>query len=175
MKTLEIVADHVYNWSDTYERTLGLCPASKAQSTASEVASTGGRSSGLADHTLQTMRQVRMPLCRWARSRPEVLPFSQPTGSTTADGLRATGRSGDRRGVLGQLSLGARPLGADQQHQPRAVAPQREALNDSRDSDRSLDTEVRRLESGRLAGREHPRSLVENRQKRISHSGGGQC
>lgn len=175
MKSLDLRADHLYNWSDTYERSLDRSPASKAQSAASQAASTGGGSSGLADHTLQTMRQVRMPLCRGTRSRPKVLPVSQPAGVPTADGLRLAGESSDCRGVLGQLSLGARASGADQQHQPRTAAPQRETLSYCRDSTRSLDTAVCRFEPGRVHGREHPRGVVANRQKSLLHSGGEQC
>src|SRR5919109_3705792 len=95
MSRLHLISDHVYDWSDRPIRQafLGVAPA--PPDAAAATATVGCDSARLAHRALQALRQAGVQVCRWAWSRPEVLPVGEFPGRASPDGLRAAG--GTRR------------------------------------------------------------------------------
>ena len=128
MKHLQLLSDHVYNWSAKLLKKILLCVTPAPAGAAAKTSTIGCGTARLADRALQALWQVRMQMCGGPRPRPEVLPVGEFSRRAAADGLRAAERPGDDPYARGQLSRGTRGARGDLRDQPRTVTAPRGAL-----------------------------------------------
>ncbi len=128
MNNLHLLSDHVYDWSGKYLEQIVVCVAQAPSGVAAQASAVGCRASRLADRALQTLRQAGMQMCRRSRSRPEVLPVRELSGRATADGLRATGKSGSHPRASRKLPRGTHGAREGLRDQSRAFTAPRGAL-----------------------------------------------
>lgn len=115
-----MISDQLYNWSDAGEAKR-IFFTKEAPSTRPPTLSVRSCTSWLAHRTIQTLRKTGLPLCKWTRTRTEVLPIDQSIGSSTRDALCSPKLPGTSRALPGRLWEGSRNSERDYEHQPRAL------------------------------------------------------
>src|SRR5713226_7350195 len=128
MNNLHLLSDHVYDWSDNSIRKVIICVAKAQAIVAAQTSAIGCGTARLVDRALQALRQAGLQMCRRSWPWPEVLPVSELSRRATADGLRATGKSGGHARTRRQLPRGAHVARGGLRDQPRTFAAPRGAL-----------------------------------------------
>src|ERR1039457_3694932 len=106
MNNLHLSSDHVYDWSAPSIRKIIVGVTKASAIAAAQTAALGCGAARLADRAIQALWQAGLQMCRRARSRPEVLSVRELSRPATADGLRATGKSGGHPHAGRQLPPG---------------------------------------------------------------------
>jgi len=115
-----MISDQLIDWSDVRESERVLF-AKEAASARFPTLTVRSRTSWLSHRAIQTLRETGLPLCKWTRTRTEVLPIDQSIGSSTRDALRSSKLPGPSRALPGRLLEGSRNPERDYEHQPRAL------------------------------------------------------
>lgn len=171
MKHLHLLSDHVYDWSD---RSIKQVIVGVAQATASVVAQTSAVGCGaarLADRALQALRQARMQMCRRSRAWPKILPVGELSRRATADGLRATGKSGSHAYARCQFPRGAHDARRGLRDQPRVAAAPRGALKAGGERNLAAADPTDRRFRRCAAPRQHGRGMARRRAALNHHRG----
>src|SRR5260370_41286524 len=119
MKHLNLLSEHVYDWSDKSIEQIIVCVAQATASVAAQTSTIGCGAARLADRAVQTLREAGLQVRRGPRPRPEVLPVGEFSWRATADGLRAPGKSGGHPRARRQLPRGTREARGGLRDQPR--------------------------------------------------------
>src|SRR5262249_2589651 len=109
-------SDHLNRWSDNccehcHHLSAGLATA--AQGVARPIAAAPGDAARLADRTVQTVWQTRLPLRRRAGAWPQVLPLSELSRRAATRGVRAPRVLPPDHRIPRQLPSRPRDRGAD--------------------------------------------------------------
>jgi len=172
MSRLRVRSDQVIMWSDWDAQEILCCAQATPQTAAAEAATTGVRVARLAHRALQTLRQARVQMRRWPRTRSQVLSVGELPGQSSANGLRPSGRSRRDQRTRCQLSSGARDLGADLRDQPRTAAASRGALRHGGERGSNHAHHSHRFPVWRRAACQHARGLVRRRARVAADRGG---
>ena len=155
------LSDQYYDWSDRQPRKSAAARLAAETKAARETAAApGGGLAGIADRTVQALRQIGLQMR--ARTRPwaEVLPFCQSVGSAATDGLRALRLPATSVAVCRELSAGSRNIEADLRHQSRVTAPTETAVEDLGECHGHNDAAgLVPTGAGRRSGRQHAPKL----------------
>ncbi len=171
MNTLHLLSDHVYDWS---ARSLKQVIVGVAQAPASVAAQTSAVRCGtarLSDRALQALWQARMQMCRGSRPWPKILPVGELSRRATADGLRATGKSGNHSRARRQLPRGTRRARGGLRDQPRAVTAPRGALRVGGERNLAAAHPTDRRFRRCAAPRQHGRGMARCRAALNQHRG----
>lgn len=117
-----------YTWSDRDGEEIRLCSAQSSSSAAADVAVHGASSTRFAHRAALALRQTQLQVRSRRRSWSQVLLVSELRGSSSADGLRASGRLRARQSMPVELPAASRRRRRDLRDQSRTVAPPRGAL-----------------------------------------------
>lgn len=168
-----MVSDQSHDWSDLREQKRFLS-AKEAPSARWPTVTVRSPTSRLSHRAIQTLRKTWLPLCKWTRTRTEVLPVDQSSRSSTRDALCSTRLAGASRALSERVSKGSRNPRRDSEHQPRALEAARAFLERRFESHgRHACCDERRLWRSRSLARKHARRRVAGREYRERKSGGG--
>jgi len=156
MKHLHLLSDHVYDWSARSIREL----RKRRRALLRKLPRLECGAARLADRALQALWQAGVQMCRWSRSRPEVLPVGE--FSWSADGLRAAGKSGSDPRARRQLPRSTRGARGGLRDQPRAVTAPRGALRAGGERNVATAAHPRRFRRC-AAARQHGRGMTRRR------------
>jgi hypothetical protein len=131
MSRIDVMSDQSVTWSDAYVRAALFDSQAPSLALAAQAAAVGLCLAGFIDRALQALRQAGLQVCRWARSRAQVLPIGELSRQVAEDGLRPSRRLLASERARGQLRPGSRDLGGDLRDQSRTVAPARANLRRS--------------------------------------------
>jgi hypothetical protein len=171
MSTLDLLSDHVYDWSarSLEQDTVGVAQA--PASIAAEASAVGCGAARLADRTLQALREARLQVRGGPRPRTKVLPLRELSGRAAADGLRATGESGSHSRTCCQLPRGAHDARRGLRDQPRAVTAPRGAVRAGGEPNLAAAHPTDRRFRRRAAPRQHGRGMA-GRRAALNHRRG---
>jgi len=165
-----MISDQLYDWSDSQEQERVLL-AKEAPSARWATVTVRSRASWLSHRAIQTLRKAWLSLCKWTRTRTEVLPIDQSIRSSTRDALCSTKLAGASRAVLARVSKGSRNPERDSEYQPRALEAARAFLERRFESHaRHACCDERRLWRSRSLASEHARRRAADPEHQ---SGGG--
>jgi hypothetical protein len=163
MNTHSLVSDQLNTWSDIYAKYFVIHFAQTSRAVAAAYAGFGHALARLAHRTLQTLRQTWLQVCRRPRPWPQVLFVGELPRHSTANGLRATSRSGRRRRAPGELPSGPRDHRGSLRDQPRTVTPPRSALRRPGEPAATIAHPVHRSASCRRADCQYARGVAHHR------------
>lgn len=173
MSVPRLLSDHVYDWSARSIQQVILGIAQAPTEFVARAAAIGCDLARLVDRALQALRQTGLQMRRGPRSRPEVLPVSELSRRTAADGLRAAGRCCCNPHVSRQLSPGAGSARRDLFDQPRVIAAPRGAVSAGGERSALIAHRIDRYYRRRAASVEHDRALAGCGVRRTGERGGG--
>ena len=104
MKKSNIISDHLYNWSDIYERQIIRKSTAQTKNTPTKTSSLRGCSQGFFNRTLQALWKARVKVCTWARAWSKILFINQQVWAKSRNGLHPAGSTGKGRTIPGELS-----------------------------------------------------------------------
>ena len=168
----QLLSGQLYMWSDWGDRRTLFRPQKTPQAAAAETATTGVRPPGLAHRALQALRQTRVQMRQWPRTRSQVLSVGELPGQSSANGLRPSGRSRRDQRARSQLSSDPRDLREDLRDQPRTAAPARGALRGGGEPSSNIAHRPHRFPVWRRAPRQHARGLARRRARVAAARGG---
>src|ERR1017187_8871919 len=163
MKKMHLLSDHVYDWSAKSIRKILVCVAQAPAGVAAQTSAFGCGVARLADRALQALWQAGMQMCRRARPRAKVLPVRELSRRATADGLRATGKSGGHPRASRQLPRGTRGARGGLRARPRAVTAPRGALRPGGERNVAAAYHTNRRFGRCAAPRQHARGMARRR------------
>jgi hypothetical protein len=123
----DLLSDQLMTWSANGRYSV-VHPTQTTRPVAAANAGSGHAAEGLAHRTLQALWQTRLQVRGWPRPWPQVLPLRELSRPSSANGLRATGRSCRRGATSGEFPPAPRDHRRDLRDQPRTVTPPRGAL-----------------------------------------------
>jgi hypothetical protein len=171
MSALRLLSDHVYDWSARSLKQNIVGVAQAPASVAAEASAVGCGAARLADRALQALWQARLQVRRGSRPRPEILPVGEFSWRATADGLRATGKSGGDPRARCQLPRGTRGSRGGLRDQPRAVTAPRGALRTGGERNVAAAHSTDRCFRRCAAPRQHGRGMARRRAALNHHRG----
>ena len=174
MSERRLLSDQLFMWSDWDDSGIFFRPQTAPQEATAQAPSSRIYPAWLAHRALQTLRQTRVQMRQWPRTRSQVLSVGELPGQSSANGLRASSRSLRDQRTPGQLSSGARDLGGDLRDQPRTIAASRGAVGSGGEPGFNLAHPPHRFAVWRRAPRQHARGLVRRRARVAPHRGGRQ-
>ena len=164
-------SDQLYAWSDEFTEAIADHLAQTTHCSSAPVASSPGDPAWLPYQALQALRQTGMQMCRWPRSRAQVLSLCEPPRLTAANGLCPAGVLCTNGRAPCQLSPSSRDLRRDLRDQPRTAAAPGGTLRNGRERRAYLAYDLYRCEIGWRAPRQYARSLAARQCK--CFGGGG--
>lgn len=171
--TGDMISDQLHDWSDTREQERVLL-AKEAPSARWSTVTVRSGTSWLSHRAIQTLRKTWLSLCKWTRTRTEVLPIDQSIRSSTRDALCSAELAGASRALPERVSERSRNPERDSEHQPRAPEAARAFLERRFESyARHTCCDERRSWRSRSFASEHARRRVAGRECRERKSGGG--
>jgi hypothetical protein len=165
MNGQRLLSDQLYMWSDSGGRRTFLHSQKTPQTTAAQTTTAGVHPARLANRALQTLRQARVQMRQWSRTRSQVLSVGELSWQSATDGLRSAGRSRRNQRAPRQLPSGPRDLRGDLRDQPRIAAAPRGALNGDGEPGSNVAQRSHRLPVWRRAPRQHARGLARRRAR----------
>ena len=132
IKKSNLLSDQYGYWSAIFTETIAPRSAESTQDPPAPPAALGCHPSRLAHRALQTLWQTQMQMCSGTRTRSQVLPLRQPTGSNAGDGLCSAGGSRLGRSIPRKLSFSPRDSRSDLQYQSRTAPSQGASIEESR-------------------------------------------
>jgi hypothetical protein len=164
-------SDQFIAWSDEYTEAVPDRFAQTANCSCAPVASASGDPAWLPYRALQALRQARMQMRRWPRSRSQVLSLCEPPRLKATNGLRTARLLRTNGRAPCQLSPSPRDLGRDLRDQPRTAAAPRGTLRNGRERNTFLAYGPYRCEIGWRAPRQYARRLAGSQSELFG--GGG--
>ena len=134
MLAVQIYSDQLYNWSarglryDGSEQQIDERIEAQTDAAAKGASAIGRHSPRLPDRAIQTLWQVRVPVCWRPWTRSEVLSVDHASEVTATDGIRSGELPPAGHGAVGQLQALACRAGGDLCHQHRTASPQRKPV-----------------------------------------------
>jgi hypothetical protein len=170
-----LISDHFNRWSDScceHCHHIGAGFATAAQGVAPPIAAAHGGAARLADRTVQTVWQTRLPLRRRAGAWSQVLPFSELSWRAATRGVRAPSVLPPDHGIPRQLPSRPRDRGADLPDQPRTAPSARGPVSDRHEPGSERLSRRHQCGDGRRAARQYARTLA---RLRPLNGPGGEC
>jgi hypothetical protein len=171
MSTLQLLSDHIYDWSDRSIKQVIVGVAQAPAGVAAQTAAVGCGTARLSDRALQALRQARMQMCRRSRAWPKILLVGELSRRATADGLRTPGKSRGHPRARRQLPRGTRRARRGLRDQSRAVAAPRGALRAGGERNLAAAHPTDRLFRRCATPRQHGRGMACRRAARNHHRG----
>lgn len=161
-------SDQLYNWSVNARKPFSKCSAQTPQEAAHTAPRSRCPATRLAHRALQALRQSQLPLSKWPRSRPEILPLCQLSEVPAQNGLRAGSLPGESARIPRALRFRTEHAQRDQRHQQRVVTSARNLLTDHPNGSTSNGERTsgsRRYRGDRDGGSENDKGLVTRRSR----------
>jgi hypothetical protein len=171
MKQQVISSDHVYDWSDKSIREILLCFAQAPPGTIAQIATIGCGVARLTHRALQALWQAALQMCRGSGPWSEVLSVGEFSWRATANGLRATGKSGGHSRARRELPRGAYDTRRGLRDQPRVAPAPRGALRAGGERNVATAHDPDRRSRRCAAPRQHGRDMARCRAALKCHRG----
>jgi len=127
MRSIHLISDQFYNWSDTYE-TRGKTDPKTEISGRAPICAAGCDSQRVSNQTLQAMREGWVQVQRWAGAWAKVLSLGKLSREAPRNGLCPAGASEAGHNVFEKFPDCSKAPRADLQNQSETLATSRRLL-----------------------------------------------
>ena len=126
MKTIKIISDQLYNWSDYHEREIYNISSSKAKNTHTKTTlNRDQHHPWVFIGTIQAMWETTVQMCTWPWTWSKILFVSKPPWQKTGSGICTQRLCRTGRAVSFKFQKGKTHPGRNKQHQPGNSPAQR--------------------------------------------------